>query len=528
MSKLESLIEKLSKSSPEAVNTLNSSTDEIIEYLHIETDIEERYLELLKQNKQNKCLIFLCGSSGDGKSAIINRHINTFKDSYNFHVDATHSFKPNQTAIEALTESFKKYQNDNKSLVIGINIGIMLNFTDHLISELEEIQKAIKKFLDQKKDSKNVYFINFENYSKFNFQDNKIESPFIKKLLNKITIESDDNPFFKALIEDNKSNISSIVHQNYRLLSNNYLQNEIINLLILSNLKYDQFLTIRSLLDFIYILLKGPNLLVNQIFEDTSNDIIKNIKKEDPILKRSFLLDKFILERFSSKKDDSLNRFIDEFNDLFKKEILDSKCPFTLIRTFFIFKEMEISNNYHKNFLKDFDNAELINFVELISIHRDYREEHRKRVKEFYEKAIKAIYIFINKNYPDLVKKSFVVLSSDKELTISAYAKILPNWNIIKSSKTDSFRYFPFYLKINGEELEKEIHITLNMYLMINLINNGYRPNKHDRNTIIIFEELIESVLESAVHSDKLAIIKKDMIKTFSKDEDEIEVDDEI
>jgi len=528
MLNLEEIIKKLSKSSPEAVNTLNSSNDHIVEYLHIETDIEKKYLEILQGNKNNKCLVFLCGSSGDGKSAIINRYIKDYQKYYNFHVDATHSFKPNQTAIEALIESFQKYKNSDKSLVIGINIGIMLNFIDNQIKDLIEIQQSIKTFLESKQSSKSCYFINFEDYSKFKFEDNKIKAPFIKKLLEKLTLESNENPFYKAFSEDKKKNNTSISHQNYKLLSNKSIQDSIINLLIQSNLKYDQFLTVRSLLDFIYVLLKGPKLLINQIFENDSNEIIKNIKKDDPILNRSFIIDKFILERKSSKSDDKLDEFINDFNRLCEKTILDSICPFTLIRTFYLFKDLNISNNFHKDFIEYFNNHSLHDFIELLSIHKRYKNNHKKRVKQFYEDAVSSIYIYINKNFPDLVKKNFVVLSSNKDFTTSAQIKISPDWSKIENCQLKSFQYFPLYLKIDGNELKKPIDISLNMFLMISLIKNGYRPNKHDRNTIIIFEELIQSVLEHAMLSKKLAISFNNTLKVFRKDDDEIEVDDEI
>lgn len=528
MSKLELLIEKMSKSSPEAVNTLNSCFDNIVEYLHIETDIEKKYVETLIKNKDEKCLIFLCGSSGDGKSAIINRHLKNFENYFDFHVDATHSFMPNQTAIEALTESFQRYKNSNKSLVIGINIGIMLNFIDKQIEGLIEIQQSIKTFLDTKQNSEHIYFINFEDYSKFNFIDNEIKAPFIKNFLEKLTIETLNNPFYKAFVDDKEIKNTSISHQNYKLLSNKYIQDSIINLLIQSNLKYDQFLTIRSLLDFIYVLLKGPKLLINQIFENNSNEIIKNIKKDDPILNRSFIIDKFILERKSSKSDAKLDEFINNFNRLCEKPILDSICPFTLIRTFYLFKDLDISNNFHKEFIEDFNNYSLHDFVELLSIHKRYEDNYKKRVKQFYEDAISSIYIYINKNFPDLVKKNFVVLSSSKNFTTSAQIKITPDWSKIKDCGLKSFQSFPLYLKIDGNELKKPIDISLNMFLMISLIKNGYRPNKHDRNTIIIFEELIESVLEQAMLSDKLAISFNSTLKVFTKEDDEIEVDDEI
>ena len=50
------------------------------------------------------------------------------------------------------------------------------------------------------------------------------------------------------------------MHQNFKLLSIEAIQNSIIELLITVNLKYDQFITTRSLLDFVYTLLSIRDL----------------------------------------------------------------------------------------------------------------------------------------------------------------------------------------------------------------------------------------------------------------------------
>lgn len=524
MSKLELLIEKMSKSSPEAVNTLNSSGDNIVEYLHIETDIEKKYLETLKNNKEKKCLIFLCGSSGDGKSAIINRHLKSFDSLYDFHVDATHSFTPNQTAIEALSESFHNYQNSNKSLVIGINIGIMVNFINS-DNSFDDINSAVSLFLNEKKDSENIYFINFEDYSKFNFENNQINSPFIQELLERLTKESENNPFYNAFIGD-KEDDRNIVHQNYKLLSSSFIQNSIINLLILANLKYDQFLTARSLLDLIYTLLKGPELLIDKLFNSESSEIIKNLKKEDPILRRSFELDKFILERTSQKEDKRLKDFINDLNSQCIKPMFDMNSPFSLIRMFYLAQNEELSNNYHLDFKKDFNDTYIHDFMELISILQNFDDSKRKVVKTFYKNITSAIFSYVNKNAPELTKKGHIVLSSNKSFTTSAQLSIDPNWTKIKVTKLNTFHSFPLYLKVDNQDLPP-IDITLNMFAMVELINSGYRPNKHDRNTIIIFEELIESILEIATLSNKIAISSEKQKIIFIKKEEEIEVEDE-
>ena len=524
MSILKNLIEKMSKSSPEAVNTLKSSDSSLMDYLYITTEVEKKYLELLEQNISTKSIIFLCGSSGDGKSAIINRHYKNYVSNYEFHVDATHSFDPSQTATEALNDSFQYFKNNHKSLVVGINIGIMMNF----IAEGDEIhcdiKEAIDSFLQNNKINNNIYFINFEDYPKFKFENKQIYSPFIESMLHKITDSSDLNPFYKAFLEDIENDNTSIVHQNYKLLADKNIQKSIINLLILVYLKYDQFVTARTLLDFIYTLLKGPKILINQLFEEHSNPIINNIHKEDPILNRTFLLDKFILESSTNQTNNKLDTFIEDFNTLCKKPILKHNEPFLLLRCFYLFKECEFSNNYHHIFKKSFKKStkNTFNFIELISSHQAY---DKTIIKEFYEKLKNAIYIYVNKTAPTLTDRGLFTISTIYNSIIAAPLKIREKTAKIQEHKINTLNSFPLFITINGEEI-KTIDITFNMYQLLLSINEGYRPNKHDRNTIIIFEELIQSINEIAIQSKEISIIHDKTRIDFSyiEEDDDIEV----
>ena len=63
----------LSKASSQAViveNRPDSELDEFKDYLHVKTDIERDFGEELGKIQPGQ-IIFLCGSSGDGKSAIL-------------------------------------------------------------------------------------------------------------------------------------------------------------------------------------------------------------------------------------------------------------------------------------------------------------------------------------------------------------------------------------------------------------------------------------------------------------------------
>tara|TARA_R110000796_G_scaffold251570_1_gene383349 strand:- start:29 stop:292 length:264 start_codon:yes stop_codon:yes gene_type:complete len=70
------LLDTLARSSAQAVTTLGQGQkeqDELKNYLYVETEIEKDFRRLLESNPTQDTVIFLCGSSGDGKSEILKR-----------------------------------------------------------------------------------------------------------------------------------------------------------------------------------------------------------------------------------------------------------------------------------------------------------------------------------------------------------------------------------------------------------------------------------------------------------------------
>ncbi len=527
MSKLISIIDKLSKSSPNAVYTpqgsLSYDSNNIYDYLYIITDIEKDYKKLLGDLKDSKNIVFLCGSSGDGKSAIIGQNKILFEKYYDVHIDATHSFRPDQSAVEALNDVFSSYKRENKSLIVGINMGILLNYAREGSIEHNDIKEAINHYDGEKKNSKNVNFINFEDYPKFEMNNQVINSTFIHELLHKVSVHSLENPFYKAFLDDLENNIYKIEHKNFHLLSHEAIQKSIVELLVTVHLKYDQFLTTRGILDLIHMLLKGPRLLIDQFFESDSNSILENTKKEDPILYRTKQLDTFILERSSNKEDLKLEEFIDKFNSVCKEPILDKNNPHTLVRTFFLFKGSDCSSNYHKKFSKDFHDSSTLEYVRLIIANQNYSSETRKTIQDFYKEIKHAIFAYTNKKTPSLSKRELFQFDTINNYDICAHLEITPDIKKLQEETMHAINNFKCYLKVDETSITP-IVITLSMYKMILAINKGYRPNKHDRNTIIIFEELIEKIANEIKTSKKLVYMKDNKTYTFKNNIEEIEV----
>ena len=510
---MRQIIEKLSKASPYAVAT-DSNEKNIFKYLHIETDIEKEYIKTLKGLKEKR-VIFLCGSSGDGKSAIITRTQKKFKDRFNFHLDATHSFSPNETALERLDKLFDDYNQGEKSLVIGINIGILINYSNHNKDRHELLKESIHKYLKfSKREIENIIFINFEDYPKFENNNNQISSEFLKNIFQKVTSNSYDKPFYQAYLRGKEN--KTILCLNYEFLSIESVQDKIIELIVLSHLKYNQFLTARAILDFIYTLLSDKKLLNDTLFENYSNLIIKNICNEDPCLQRSEAIDSFLIKRANREEDKLLNSFLQEF------DLLDKKLnPCSLLRLFYLLNSYSISNNYHKQFFQE--SSIIKEYIHLLISHN--RGKDTKEVKDFYKKIKKALFSYINRNRLKNRQDELIILESDSAF-ISVETEIRRDKKKIENTNSKKLKSFECYLLANNKSI-KPMEITFNIYKMILDINNGYRPNRYDKNSLIIFDEFVEQIIDEVKTSNKLIVTDKNSKRYVFReiDEDEIEVE---
>ena len=124
----EELIEALSKGSATAVTTLESNVADLNalkEYLYVQTPVEAALRAEIDNNLKKPRVIFVCGSSGDGKTELFRRIYSSYGTKVRFHLDATHSFDPQKDAIAALDDQFSEFKAGNESLVVGINIGML-------------------------------------------------------------------------------------------------------------------------------------------------------------------------------------------------------------------------------------------------------------------------------------------------------------------------------------------------------------------------------------------------------------------
>jgi DNA phosphorothioation-dependent restriction protein DptF len=521
---LKKTIEMLSMGSAEAVTTLHSSSlqaEKLKNYLYVRTPVEKALTKVLAEST-SKRILFLCGSSGDGKSEVFRRIHEKYASDFDFHLDATHSFDPGKNAIQTLDDRFREYKSANRPLVVGINIGMLANYEVDGADEHNDIKNAISHFLktDNSLDS-NCIFINFESYPKFLLKGQQIEAPFIGSLLQRICAASDSNPIYSEFLN---SDPNTRLHQNFKLLCVPEIQNRICALLFYAHLKFDQFLTARTILDFAFQILSGPGTLFDNLFAGHGSELVESLQKLDPCHARSKRLDLFQVKASLGLHEAEFETFRDSAQREFGLII---KEPRTWVRLFYMMQDVEFSNNYHHRFRDDLKRDLFDQYRAIWQLHRDYDgndKGQKTALRDFYSKVfVPAITRFANRFAPEIPRNRFL-LGKPNGFAISATATMQPEMSKIEENAPSQLRFFEAYLRIGHEHHVRPVPITVNFLELACRINAGYRPNTHDKTTVVQLEEVVEEVRRIVKQTQCLRIQKGAIEWDLTDDEKENEI----
>jgi len=491
--------------------------DQLKEQLFVKQEIEEelhRYLDGAKSGE----IIFLCGSSGDGKSEILTRckSDSRYRHRFDFHLDATHSFSPQQSAIDALNNLFSSHNQQSKPLLIGINTGMLANFAREGADCHKIVRSAIDAFLSNQQTGSRPYhngdccFFDFEHYPKFQFNEDKNYSPFIKKLLNNLTDDNEGNLFQFIFRRDEITNPERKEVANFKLLCMPGVQDVLITQLFKVRLIKDQFVTTRTLLDFLHHLLMGPGYLFDNLFTGAENDLIDKISDFDPARLHTYELDQFILRYELGLVDADLDDFLVALEPLhikFDRHCVKPGDATSLVRLFWLLQHESLGNDYHHKFSTFFNESLFERYSEIWHLHRNYTadSEQKKLLNRFYTfELIAGIQRYANRKAPELsMQKEEFFLGEFGGVKITAPVEVKPNWDAIRNKHTAHSTGFDAYLKV-GQNPLPHIHIGLNLFELLDKLNNGYRPNKYDKNAIVLLDEIVDLIAEQAKSSNEI------------------------
>lgn len=511
----------LAKSSSFSVTTVThrqkDEFDQLKEQLFVKQEIEtelQRYLDVAKPGE----IIFLCGSSGDGKSEILTRCKSNprYQQRFSFHLDATHSFAPRQSAIDALNDLFSNHHQYSSPLLIGINTGMLANFAREGAECHLAIRTAIDSFLSADQEESRPYrsghcsFFDFEHYPKFQFNEKKQYSSFIKTLLDNLTRNDDSNLFQFIFRHDETVNPELKEVANYKLLCLPGVQDVLITQVFKARLIKDQFVTTRTLLDFLHHLLMGPGYLFDNLFTGAENDLIKKVSDFDPARLHTYEIDQFILRYELGLVDPELDDFLAALAPLhirFDRQCVNPGDAASLIRLFWLLQDESLGNNYHQKFSVFFNESLFEHYSEIWHLHKNYiaDSEQKKALNRFYtSELIAGIQRYANRKAPELsMQKEEFFLGEYGGVKITAPVELKPDWEAIRNKNTAHPTGFDVHLKV-GQNSLLPVRIGLNLFELLNKLNNGYRPNKYDKNAIVLLDEIVDLITEQAKSSSEI------------------------
>jgi len=533
--RLREVLGVLSKSSPFAVSTEKSDAalselGNIKKYLYIETDIEKDFRNLITHLSDRK-IVFLCGSSGDGKSEIMTRYSQDSKFSHiDFHLDATHSFNPKLDAIATLDRIFADYKNSNRPLVVGINLGMMANYAKEGAVEHADIKAAMQSHIQKDGSVENINFLSFEDhqYAKFCFKDENPYSEFVSKFMLKLTQPSANgviNPFWNAMLEDEASKQDPTTVANFKLLSIESVQSTIIELLMRARLAKDQFLTARALLDFIYTLLVGKDYLFDNLFLSKNNELSEKIASFDPALLRTEKLDNLSLTLKLNLPEDGFSFLKTKLKEIGVEPLT---TPASYIRLFYVLRNASFGNDYHLQYAAEFDNKLLAEYSRVLMAHQNYKNDNNERemsvINDFYKHVLfTALWRYINRSAPQLKSKQFLI-AKENGVLFATELKLLIDWSAISASKADDLMSFKALMKVNKNSVEPALPVNINLFDLLLRLNLGYRPNKYDKSCVLLLDELVEQIKLEMAKSDTLIIIDEKTTYEAERDGSLIEI----
>lgn len=523
----------LSKSSPFSVKTMSTRTpdgfDALKDWLYIEQDIEKDLRARLAQAQPGD-MLFLCGSSGDGKSEILTRVYQEYEGSVKFHLDATHSFQPNQSAIEALDHVFRTAIAEQQILVVGINIGMIGNYVQEGHADLRPVREAMRAFLEDAVPAAPYHFFNFEDYPKFRMENGVVVAPFAKDIMRRLTDARPENPFYTAFSRDCVAHDEPLF-ANFRLLMLDGVQDVIIANIAKARLVKDQFVTARGLLDLLHHLLTGPGYLFDNLFAGSDNELAARLTAFDPALLRTRELDQLALRYELGLPEEERDAFLAELETWnIRLASGDKRTAVPLVRLFYVLQHEQVGNNYHHRFAQEFKDQVTGDYAEVWKMHTQFNgnQEARIALQKFYKRVLMAgIFRYANRNAPEL-RPDEILLGEYQDVKIAASAELKPDYAVIQqlASKTP-IAFFNVALKVGDEALEP-MPFNINLFGLLLRLNQGYRPNKYDKNAIVLLDELVEHIKAVVKRGNRLKLYRHQQHISLTYDDGAIDSDGEM
>lgn len=535
-------------------------TDPYTMYMHVDRPVQQKFISILESsyNSNHAELILLCGSVGDGKSHMLSYCKEKYPEMINnfyVHNDSTASLyidKPASFTLMEIMEGFsdENIENSDSKVILAINLGTLSNF---IATDTENRFKKLKEYIENagildennKGLEENKYFhsVNFADYHLYEITANGIQSNYVKGLIKKIVSKDEANDYFKnycACCMQCEAADKCPIKANYEMLSDEEIQDGIINVVVESIVKNKQIVSTRSLLNVIYEILvnegifergsleprKKPemmttmqyykSLLPNILFEKReSAEIFDAIRNVDPMNIGNELIDDFIV--YYENSSDIVNVFLEdleEYKPLLKRVEKEDFSKDAMHEVKEQILKLYIRLCWLKNRKKELlpDDEDYVEYMKAVYAFNKGKYNDLKTIYGIVEKGVLAWNGYAEKNEMQL--SSFNKKTDYHMVQKIQIKKIVDNLPMNEGETLYSFKD-ELKLKFKYGEDIAELDVDYALLSLLKKIINGYVPSINDKRVNIKCVEFINKISKGGSKMEELYI--RDMSQKNAK-----------
>lgn len=550
-------LNRLRKSSSDSIDGIGKFND-FKKYMHVSRSAEEDLIEILHKIETfgKKSLVLLCGSAGDGKSHLLSYFKNDLRllDNYVVYNDATESSAPSKTAIETLNEALQEFSDENLDLpgdnfILAINLGVLSNFVE---SSYGDSFKQLREYvinsniltnqLNERGYEENNAFqhVSFSDYHMYNLTVQGIKPEYLEKILKKIFIMDEENPFYNVYnnnCQDCPLSKKCPVKHNFEFLANEKNRNYVANALVEVTIKDKEILTTREILNYVYDIVVAQSFNYKKMARSSTNEVsfLKEYISDTTLsltyeyTDKSLLLNQLrkydpLLERSEQDDEDAISYYVS--SDV-SKEITSIIGQESYSKVLCQPSAIEKINS--DKILK----AQLFNVLERLK-----KIQVGRKSDDVYSSFLSTLYYFntgTTKKYGELyglVEEAIIqwcgnedrdhICFDDLHEGIALYEHIEFEPYLDDSTsiqKTDELqRFLPFITvkyenKKTGEVIPLDIDYSL--YEMIYKLAAGYIQTAEDRNNHADFISFIQKILRTGSADKEVSLVTDDNRKAI-------------
>ena len=528
MSELLKLIHNLRQGSTTSVQS-GLELSGLDKYLHIKRDIEDILCAKMNEiSEENGGIVLLIGSAGDGKSHLVSTiRQNEKYCGYSFYNDATESSSPTKTAVDTLKEILVDYDDEHihtthKKLVLNINHGKLNTFIEdsEVCDQYSYLRSVVSKIYNNQveeevKEEKRIKLVQFNNvqifeFNKSNKDDYPVDSVFMKKFINKLTIKDPiKNPFYNAYIKSKPKDPNQFdpLIFNYELLSKPEVQDCIIKYIIEAIIRFKLMVTPREFQDFLYSILVYQNidtysenkdfvdsLLPSMMFNGKRSKIQCVLSQLDPLRYSSTEHDNDLALLFTSQSVPHSYLNIDDFSPSFKEKVnlLFHKKNLEIVQMIFRLKHLYV---YHS------ESSEYKAFVNVL----------RNLYNRKYEDVVSLFQIVGNvipRHYGSYSSPENAVPLNIQGSHYKLFARIdmIPNdYRIIYNSPNDFSLKIRLIWTVHNEEIILPIDYNLYEYLI--RLNKGRLSLNYESDKNMTFSRFIRNLVKLSNDESEIIVM---------------------